>query len=465
MLDWPRDSEGQIQDVDGKTFADLAAAQGRAPAANDANGNMKLIPMLEIRVQGTPTNLPLTSDLIPYNVSVNDYTTDGSTKVVYVPLNVVTDEKTGARVAFSGRMRYLASGSWPTPHNVRLAWVAQILTDMPCDRNDPQAVAQGCGADSYIHNVPQVAQTYYDDWTLAGLNVSENHGAKTAVIYEDPSVDANKHDDAALTALSHGLDNSFLAGRDQDGNGARDITIDDLAPRFDHTQNSAVSSDQRWGLDNDLNTLRVERHDYTTFDQAASFTVMTDTLGVLNTQFSPSWTSDHALKPTLMFAYEQRSRALGLDAAGLAGGYVVLNGSGATIDMQPTGQPKAALNTLVGVKWAHYCRADTAAAWAPCDADTYWNELENSYANKAVLPGDPADPDLVAGRLFVTHFYDLALSQGINSLVQQDATVVSGPLLAQDRRPNGSHRARRAEWRGGDRAGDCQRGNSGALRQ
>src|SRR6185436_17148452 len=28
VLDWPRDDAGQVQDVDGKTFADLAAAQG-----------------------------------------------------------------------------------------------------------------------------------------------------------------------------------------------------------------------------------------------------------------------------------------------------------------------------------------------------------------------------------------------------------------------------------------------------
>ena len=72
--------------------------------------------------------------------------------------------------------------------------------------------------------------------------------------------------------------NNPVLARDDDGNGVRDVMIDDLAPRFDHTQNGAVASDQRWGLDNDLNNLRVERHDYATFDQAAIFTVMTDTL-------------------------------------------------------------------------------------------------------------------------------------------------------------------------------------------
>ena len=46
VLDWPQDSVGQVRDVDGKSYADLATAQGRAPDANEANGDMKLIPML-----------------------------------------------------------------------------------------------------------------------------------------------------------------------------------------------------------------------------------------------------------------------------------------------------------------------------------------------------------------------------------------------------------------------------------
>lgn len=67
VLDWPHnDSQSQMQDIDGKNFADLAAAQGRNAAANEAHGDMKLIPMLEIRISGTTTNLPPQSDLTPY---------------------------------------------------------------------------------------------------------------------------------------------------------------------------------------------------------------------------------------------------------------------------------------------------------------------------------------------------------------------------------------------------------------
>ena len=114
-------------------------------------------------------NLPARRDLTPYNISLNDYSTNGSTKVAYVPLNILTDEKTGMRVAFSGRMRYLPTGSWPAAHQVRLAWVLQALIDMPCDSKAANAAQQGCASDGYIHNVPQAVQTYYDDWILTCL--------------------------------------------------------------------------------------------------------------------------------------------------------------------------------------------------------------------------------------------------------------------------------------------------------
>ena len=97
-----------MRDIDGKTFADLGGA-----GANDANGDMRLIPMLEIRVPNNGANLPPQADLTPYNITVNNLNANGSTKVVYVPLSVITDEKTGERVAFNARMRYAPTGSWP----------------------------------------------------------------------------------------------------------------------------------------------------------------------------------------------------------------------------------------------------------------------------------------------------------------------------------------------------------------
>jgi hypothetical protein len=423
VLDWPRnDNKGQIQDVDNRTFADLATAQGRSATVNEAYGDLKLVPMLEIRITGTPTNLPLQSDLDPYNISVNRLTEDNSQKLVYIPLSLVTDERTNERVAFAARMRYLPSGSWPSPHDIRLAWVVQALTDIPCDHSDAQDVALGCAEDNYIHNLPQVIQTYYDDFTMTGLNVSEQHGTKTAIVYEDPTADPNRKDDAALATLTVGLDNSFLGARDQDSNGVRDVDINEIARRFNHTTNGAVSPTERWGMENELDILRVERRDYATFDQASMFTAMTDTVKVLNTQFNAAWTADNSIKPTLLFAYEQQARALSLDATQAPAGYVTQSGNAVTLNMQPGGQPKAGLNTLVGIQWTHYCRTGT---WAACEAEQYWSELDDRYATSSLLPEDLGDPDVLAGRLFYNHVYDLALMQGIHRSAQIDNVLLS----------------------------------------
>jgi hypothetical protein len=72
-----------------------------------------------------------------------------------------------------------------------------------------------------------------DAFSLTGLNVREDHGAGVAIIYEDAAEDSNLKDDAALVALSHGLDNSLLAPRDQNNDGQRDVSLDEIARRFD----------------------------------------------------------------------------------------------------------------------------------------------------------------------------------------------------------------------------------------
>ena len=63
---------------------------------------------------------------------------------------------------------------------MRLAWVVQALVDVPCSPGAASAAKQGCVPYGYVSNQPQVVQTYYDDWTLTGLNVKEDNGASVA---------------------------------------------------------------------------------------------------------------------------------------------------------------------------------------------------------------------------------------------------------------------------------------------
>ncbi len=335
VLDWPTDSEGQLVDVDNQTIADIATLQHRAVAPNDGNGDIKLLPMLEIRIQGTPTNLPTKQDLLPYNITSKML--DANTQLLYVPLSVVTDESTGSRVAFSGRMRYLPSGTWPTPHTIRMVWVVQAFMDQACDSSNPEAVAAGCAADNYFHNVPQVIQTYYDNWMLTGLNVTEDRATRAAIIYEDPAADPNLKDDAALWVMADGLDNSFLSARDQDNNKVRDVTVSEIYHRFNRTTNANVPEEQRWSLIGDRNVLAVERGNYTTFDQSVVSNT-TRLKSILDTKFTSAAQNDARVKPLMMVATEQNYRTLGLERASAGDGYVVASDSGLVVDMQPSGK-------------------------------------------------------------------------------------------------------------------------------
>ncbi len=172
VLDWPTDRQGQMQDGDGATFWDLHPDAPRSP---NENGDLKLVPMLEIRINGSPTNLPPQSELNHYGVSVVNLNADGSAKVVYVPLQLTTESQGGARVAFYAKMLYLPADTWGAAQQVRMVWMLNALVDLCKTYTDGQCT-------SYEkYNQEQPIFTYGDEWILTGLNVREDHGVDVAL--------------------------------------------------------------------------------------------------------------------------------------------------------------------------------------------------------------------------------------------------------------------------------------------
>ncbi len=425
VLDWPQDSDGQVRDVDGKTYADVAAAQGRTPVAGDENGDMKLLPMLEIRIPAASANLPSQAELTPFNITVNDFTTDGSTLVAYAPLALVTDPLSGERVAFSGQMRYKPTGSWSTPHSVRLAWVVQGLNDLPCDPEVDNAAAQGCQRDSagrgYIYNQPMMVHSYYDDWTLTGLSVREEHGTSMAVLYEDPAVDPDKKDEAPLWALTTALDEHFLKPRDTDNNTVRDLALSNFPARFDRDNNPSEA--QRFGIPN---ILQVVSNSYPTSDEAAMTTAMTTTTTILESAFKASVQADNAIKPLLLFVTEQKLRAVGLDQVAAGTGYATQSGAAVTLDLSPTPADALAVTVSAGLKWMAYCGANgNNVTWRGCTSDEYADVIEARYANAPALPDD-SDPAEVPGRMMLALAYYFTLVGSYQAQVQEGAEIVAG---------------------------------------
>ena len=139
-----------------------------------------------------------------------------------------------SRVAFYGKMLYWPWMSWGNAHQVRLVWLVQGLVDV-CKEDGYE---NGVCVDYEKKNDQQLLHTYFDDWTLTGLNVREDHGVETAFVYEDPAVDDDLETDDMLYALAHSLEYTFLAARDSDGIYGRDITIDEIYRRFNHATNS-----------------------------------------------------------------------------------------------------------------------------------------------------------------------------------------------------------------------------------
>lgn len=74
VLDWPYDTEGQVKDLDNATFYGVNPG---LPAYPNNNGDMKLVPMLEIQTGSSVSNLPLTAAAPEVSVTLQDRTGSG----------------------------------------------------------------------------------------------------------------------------------------------------------------------------------------------------------------------------------------------------------------------------------------------------------------------------------------------------------------------------------------------------
>jgi len=452
VLDWPDgDRQGQIQDADGKTFYDLDSTLPRSP--ND-NGDVKLVPMLEIRISGQPDNLPPAEqcvrdgqthacypDLEPYGITVQDVN-DAGDKAAYVPLRLVKDQTGGEHVAFQGKMAYRAAATWGNAHQVRLVWVVQALVDVCAKYWDGQC------ARYERYNDLQVLHTYYDDaWTLTGLNVREDHGTDTATVFEDPSIDNDLDKEEPLVRLMYGLNHTFLAGSDCEvwddngtpddydddrclqGNNARDLTVAEIERRWNWSTNDSVPlSPERWSIEPDI--LVVERASFGTQDQAIANLVMTTTRQILDDHFTAHWSPAEPISPTILFAREDSFRSLGLDAH-LDGDAALVGWSEGdrrlTLDLAPDA---VELLVLAELNWAPYRYDEEAGAWESYPIDEYW-ELLGERAD--VEFADETDPELLEGKRGIAQLLYLTVYQGMSNVVEINGEVVPKSYQTYDK--------------------------------
>ncbi|MFZ0548411.1 MAG: thrombospondin type 3 repeat-containing protein, partial [Candidatus Promineifilaceae bacterium] len=426
VLDWPYDDEGQIQRHLDTTWATTNNSQYRSDAANAANGDIRLVPMLEVRMpytSGHYANLPvnstyagmnrplgvpvddwLDSDVTaPYSMSIDDLDLATGDLVAYVPLSLVTDDN-DTPIAYTTRLIYRPDQpDWGSAHEYRVVWLVQMLTD---ECIDPDVDPANCAR----QDVVTVIHNYDETWTLTGLNVSEEHGLDVALMYEDPATDDDLGVDDQLWGASWNLGNTFLRGRDCDsysggscvGNGQRDVTIANLSTNL-----------SAWNLD----YTEIESFSYPHQGFAAHI-MMTETVSLLDTVFTP-YASQTV--PTILVAQENASRVVNLD------GYEGDLSSGMTADLSPATVP---LQVQASLSWASYEYVNEE--WQNYDPEAYLEYLSEKLATDNYFqPIDSSQTaeDVADGKLLWAQSYYAMLYQGAQSVVQADDTVVWEPSL------------------------------------
>jgi hypothetical protein len=436
VLDWPSgDERAQIQRQAGNdsTFADVAE-EGQSIPANSDNGDVRLIPMLEIKIpykDGHYGNLPVkedapvtrtdeitlgqwldTSKLVPYGISVREVNDDGDL-AAYVPLNLIQDETGGDRVAFSARMLYwptitttTQTADWGMTQKVRVVWLVYMLTD----RQDEDG--------EWVLDTPQVVRAYPEEWTLTGLSVREDHGLDVGITYEDPENDDDLQYDDPLWALAEGLEASFVAGRDQDDDGKRDVTIAEIDARFSITSSATITA--RFGISLAVE-LETETYSYVHEDFIA-YIAMTETQQILSKTFT-SYVDQGADAVTLLFSQESHARVANLDGEDDT---VTIAGNQLTLKLDQDAVP---VQTNAYINWAPFRYKEDE--WQSYPIAEYIGNLAVRLKKVFDEYKDHEEyEDILLGQLTVAKSYYLALYRGVGGLVQWGADLMgpSGPV-------------------------------------
>ncbi len=349
---------------------------------------------------------------------------DRGAKLLYVPLNLVSDDPTnlngngglpatetprGGRVAFSAIIPYAGAGSWPLAHQAKLVWTVQMKTDKAC----PESA--NCGD---YYDIPTVIHTYDDTWTLTGIDAREEHGVNLALVYEDPAVDDNLNEDIHLATLAESLGYNFLVGRAT--NDQLDITVAELARRVNHTTNTGVTEDERWGTEN---VFTAETYSYPALDRMVRDSI-DRAKTILDSKFTPVQAANPNLAPLLLQVGENSYRVLNADLES-KNDAVKWDASGRKLTVSFNVGNAAPLKTTATVRWQPYQFDTATATWKNYEMAAFWQLLERRYA------ADLADNsvDLHEGDLRLTQLMYLVLTNGLHQTIKLGDKPLTGQTL------------------------------------
>ncbi|MCJ7551254.1 MAG: hypothetical protein MUQ30_16390, partial [Anaerolineae bacterium] len=446
VVDWPAgDRDGQIKRVLDTTFEDANAALGHDSGPKDDEGDMRLIPMLEIEIPYYEAdhygNLPILagapelSASTPVTAWLDVSQTDGfqmsvrykddsaePTVLVYVPATLVRDRDSNSPVAFSSRILYRPQDlDFGEVQTARLVWLVEAITDY-CDvpeymEDGPDLVDAWCASPAnWKSNPARIIHSYYEDWYVTGMAAREDHGVDVAVIFEEAdSPDRDPDYERYLWQVADSLGQTFVTGRSSGPTGSlmRDITISEIERRFDITSTATV--EERWGIAPELEVLNVETFAFADQTMLAALAI-THTERILDSYFLDGAGQPKVAAPTLLFAREERYRSASIETS--LSGLVIDNSVSLSLDAS-----SAYDEVLAGLNWAPY-RWESATGWEPYPIDEYWAALGDTLA--VVFSDVPGDGEGYEnrGRVLISQNYYLALYHGVSAVVEAGTLVL-----------------------------------------
>ena len=358
-------------------------------------------------LNGSPTNRSLASgvsswldedQLDPFGIAINEL--DDGTLTAIVPLAMVTNRDSEFPEAFAARMVYMPEQGtagrvdWGEAHQFRLAWMVEMISDECIDPDeDPETCAR--------QDVRNLIHTYYDDWTLTALSVSEELDLDAAIIYEDPAQDTDLGAEDQLLITSLNLANTFLRGRDcatHTGgvcvtDGVRDVNMSNLATTV-----------PAWFTSTSY--IEVDTYSYDHSAQLGEL-VSQNARNLLNTEFTAY--ADDTI-PVLMYAHEAENREINLNDLS------ALHGDSLTLDFDPA--------TILpvrraGLSWMAYQL--NSGSWEAYETSSYVASLEDRFAELPFFqPENSSDASLVEAemRSVFAQYYYAVLFQGVAAVME-----------------------------------------------
>lgn len=426
VLDWPSNDEiGQIKRVHDTAFG----TSGKA-----ANGDMRLMPFLQVKIPNqAQSGLPVKA---AFNGTINRHTPlddwldqakldefgvsvtkqeDGSLDV-NIPMHLMYDAKGEQPIAFTGRMIYRPlNKSFGEQHQMRLVWNLQMQTDTCIPPSDlaGDAKTDYCEDTANWQTSTTIAHTYPDEWFLTGFDVTEERGLDVGLILQKPAEQGRLVElDNELWYLSQDLQATFL-----DDTASR-LSLAELPSALPDPLTMASLS---FPDSNGLATLAISHTNRVlaqTYPQAQPEAVA-----------------------NILYAWENRSRAVGLTEAQLNGSAAqgVVTGNQANFNFGAD----LAVQTIAMIKMSPFIYKG-AGVWDAYPLEDYLNHFSEVLkphleqlapqilaADESVTSLTPIEKELaIGGHQYLLKNHYLSLQSAPSATVALDGRPMSSPVGA-----------------------------------